>query len=120
VVSEGPIRYDAVLNRIFERCPMYSENKKSRPAFAIFCRTLCQGVIPTWRDEKGYPVTYVSEREAQLEIVDATIELLEQFIAGERDYADTLMMDDFVLPVEVWPDGSISTEAGDWFGPIEP
>jgi hypothetical protein len=41
---------------------------------------------------------------------------LRQFIAGERDFADALSTEDFILPVEVWPDGTIETEDGRRFG----
>lgn len=85
-------------------------------AYAIFINTVCEGLVPAWHDEKGLPVTYATEREAQLEIVDDLQERLRQFIVGERDFEDTITIEDFVLPVDVWPDGRISIEDGSVFG----
>ncbi|MCX6953570.1 MAG: hypothetical protein NTV51_15575 [Verrucomicrobia bacterium] len=87
-----------------------------RAAFAIFEDTLCQGMMPTWRDEAGFIVTYATEREAQIEIAEMLIVHLDQFIAGERDFDDARTTGDFILPVKVWPDGTIETEGGRRFG----
>lgn len=72
--------------------------------------------MPTWHDETGYPVVYVTELEAQREIAKHHLTLIEQFLAGERDYDDAMTAEDFILPVDVWPDGSISIEDGRIFG----
>jgi len=98
---------------------MYSTNKKSRPAFAIFQETICEGVIPAWRDERGLPVTYDSEKEAQREIAELLIGQLNDFLAGNREFDDAIATSDFILPVDVWPDGTISTESGLLFGRTE-
>lgn len=83
-----------------------------RPAFAIFITTICEGTMLAWYDENGWPVTYQSEREAQLEIVDDLLERLRQFEVGERDFYDAVCIEEFILPVDVWPDGSIVIEDG--------
>lgn len=87
-----------------------------RSAYAIFTRTICEGLAPAWYDEKNLPVVYATEFEAQREIADDLMEHLRQFLAGEREFEDAVSIDDFVLPVDVWPDGSISTEEGIVFG----
>ena len=97
---------------------MYHTNRKCRPAFAIFTHTVCEGIVPAWHDERGLPVVYETKREAQKEIAEMLIEHLEEFIAGEREFDDALTTEDFILPVEVWPDGGISTETGFRFGQI--
>jgi hypothetical protein len=61
-------------------------------------------------------VVYATELEAQREIADDLIEHLQQFLDGERAFDDAISVDDFILPVDVWPDGSISTEDGSTFG----
>jgi hypothetical protein len=99
---------------------MYHATKKCRPAFAIFTQTICQGIVPAWRDERGFPVLYESEKEAQKEVAEMIIEHLQQFIADEREFEDAITTEDFILPVDVWPDGTISTEDGHRFGPSEP
>ena len=87
-----------------------------RSAYSIFIPTICQGTIPAWHDETGYPVIYVTELEAQREIAEDCIERLRQFLANERDFEDAMTVEDFILPVDVWPDGSISIEDGRVFG----
>ncbi|MBL9201167.1 MAG: hypothetical protein JNL39_11700 [Opitutaceae bacterium] len=97
----------------------YAAPKNSRPAFAIFTETVCDGQVPAWRDKNGLPVSYPTEREAQIEIAETLIEHLHQFIAGEREFADALISGDFILPVHVLPDGTIQTEDGRRFGAQE-
>lgn len=95
---------------------MYSTNLKTRPAFTVFCQTVCEGLTPAWRNEDGWPVTYDTEREAQAEIAELLIGQLQDFLAGGREFDDALTTLDFILPVDVWPDGSIATESGASFG----
>mgnify|MGYP001552053244 CR=1 FL=1 len=99
---------------------MYSARKESRPAFAIFTETICEGLIPAWHDERGYPVTYLSEKEAQREIAEMLVGQLQDFLDGNREFEDAIVTSDFILPVDLWPDGCISTEDGRSFKPIEP
>lgn len=87
-----------------------------RPAYAIFTQTLCEGLVPAWHDESNLPVIYATELEAQREIADDLMEQLRQFLAGSREFDDAISTEDFVLPVKVWPDGSISTKDGRTFG----
>ena len=61
---------------------MYSANKRTRSAFAIFQNTLCEGIGPTWREDNGFPVIYSTEREAQIEIAEMLIGQLRQFVIG--------------------------------------
>ena len=88
----------------------------TRSAYAIFITTLCQGTVPLWYDDKNLPITYATQREAQIEIAEDLAERLRQFLAGERDFDDAITIEEFILPVDVWPDGSISTEVGTIFG----
>lgn len=96
--------------------PMYHAKRNTRFAFAIFQQTICDGTVPTWRDDEGFPITYSTEHEARCEVAEMLIEQLKQFIAGEREFEDALSTGDFILPVEVWPDGTIQTENGLRFG----
>lgn len=89
---------------------------KTRHAFAIFEDTLCQGLMPTWRDENGIIITYPTEREAQIEIAEMLMEQLRRFVAGERGFDDARTTGDFILPVRVHTDGTIETERGRRFG----
>lgn len=95
---------------------MLDARQPTRSAYAIFTQTICEGLVPAWYDENNLPVIYDTEAEAQLEIVDTLMEQLRQFQNGEREFDDAIAIDDFILPVDVWPDGSISTEDGCTFG----
>lgn len=87
-----------------------------RAAYAIFTESVCEGVVPAWYDEYNLPVVYGTELEAQREIAADLIEHLQQFLTGDREFDDAISINDFILPVDVWPDGSISTEDGITFG----
>jgi hypothetical protein len=95
---------------------MLPAQQPTRSAYAIFTRTICEGLVPAWYDESNLPVVYATELEAQREIADDLMEHLQQFLDGEREFDDAVSTDDFILPVDVWPDGSISTEDGSIFG----
>ncbi|MES2694202.1 MAG: hypothetical protein V4773_12075 [Verrucomicrobiota bacterium] len=95
---------------------MYPTRQNGRAAFAIFTETVCEGLIPAWHDEKGVPIAYPTEREAEIEIAEMLIEHLEQFIAGERDFDDASISSDFILPVTVLPNGTLCTADGRLFG----
>jgi len=95
---------------------MLAARQPTRSAYAIFTQTICEGLVPAWYDENNFPVIYATELEAQREIADDLMEHLQQFVAGERDFEGAIITDDFILPVDVWPDGSISIEDGSTFG----
>ena len=91
----------------------------NEPAFCIFIDTVCEGRIPAWHDEKGLPVVYSTIEAAQREIADDVIEKLRQFLDGQRDFDDAMTVEDYILPVDVFPDGSILDEDGNVFGKQE-
>lgn len=86
--------------------------------YAIFCPTVFQGTMPACY-EGDYPVVFVTEVEAQCEIADNQLTRIQQFLDGERDFDDAITTDEFVLPVEIWPNGSISIEGGRIYGKQE-
>jgi len=86
--------------------------------FAIFCPTVCQGTVPACYEDE-YPVVFATELEAQREIADNQLIRIQQFLDGERDFDDAIATDEFVLPVVVWPDRSISIEGGRRYGKQE-
>ena len=88
----------------------------TKSAFCIFIDTVCDGRVPAWHDEKSMPVVYPTLEAAQREIADDVMEKLQQFLDGNRDFDDALTVEDYILPVEVLPDGSIVDEDGHCFG----
>lgn len=89
---------------------------ESKSGFSIYIDTICDGAPPVKLDEKGYPVIYETLLEAQRVIAESTTERLQQFLSGERDFEDAMTVDRYIVPVDVWPDGLISDEAGNVFG----
>jgi len=65
------------------------------------------------------PVVYPSIEAAQREIADDVMGKLQEFLDGQRDFDDALTIEDYILPVDVLPDGSILDEDGNCFGKKE-
>lgn len=91
-------------------------SETGRPAFAIFTETLCEGLIPAWHDENGFPISYATKREAEIEIAEMMIEHLREFLAGERDFDNASICSDSVLHVFVLPNSTLYTADGRFFG----
>jgi hypothetical protein len=95
-------------------------NEKSSPivrkGFCIYIDTFCQGPVPVVSDENGY-VVFITELEAQREIVDNLITHLQQFLDGDRDFEDAITVEEYVVPVTVNAGGIITDENGNHFGP---
>lgn len=85
-------------------------------AFCIFIDTVCEGRIPAWHDENLMPVVSPTIEAAQRVIADDVMDHLREFLDGERDFDDAMTVDDYILPVDVLPDGSILDEDGNRFG----
>jgi hypothetical protein len=89
---------------------------KLRTGFCIFINTFCQGPVPVVSDDDGY-VVFETELEAQKEIVDSQMILLQQFLDGEREFEDAIETEEYVVTVTVQPDGKIVDEHGRCFNP---
>lgn len=85
--------------------------------YCIYINTFCQGPVPVVSDGEGKYVVFNSEQEAQREIVDGLKIRLQQFLDGEREYEDAVTVDEYIVPVTVHPDGTITDEDGRCFGP---
>lgn len=85
-----------------------------RTGFCIYINTFCEGAVPTVSDENGY-IVFETELEAQHEIVDNLMTRLRQFLEGERDFEDAITVEEYVVPVTVHPDGTITDEDGRCF-----
>ena len=88
----------------------------NQPAYCIFIDTVCEGRIPAWHDENLMPIVYPTLEAAQREIADDVMEKLRQFVEGQRDFEDAMTVEDYILPVDVLPDGSILDEDDNCFG----
>ena len=83
--------------------------------FCIYINTVFQGPVPTVFDENDKLCIFATEAEAQREIVESAIIRLEQFLNGERDFDDAITVEEYVVEVDVLPDGSIVDADGNHF-----
>ncbi len=67
-------------------------------------------------NSQGKPFVYSTEEEAQRAIAEYTIERLRQFLAGEWGFDDAMTAEEYVIGVDVQPDGSVCDESGQCFG----
>ena len=88
----------------------------NRLGFCIYITTVCEESIPAVRDGDGKPCVFKTEVEAQREIADFVMIRLQEFIAGHRDFEDAMTVEEYVVPVDVYPDGSIVDADGNCFG----
>jgi hypothetical protein len=95
------------------------DDKIGKQCFCIFLDTICEGRIPAWHDEKGFPVVYSTLEAAQREIADDVMEHLRQFLEGKREFEDAMEVEDYILPVIVLPNGSVRDADGNCFGKKE-
>ena len=94
---------------------MSSESKQPVSGFCIYINTFFQGPVPAVFDEHDKLCIFTTEAEAQREIVENTVIRLEQFLSGERDFDDAIAVEEYVVEVEVLPDGSIKDADGNHF-----
>jgi hypothetical protein len=88
----------------------------SESAFCIYITTVCEGSVPSVRDGDGKPCVFKTEVEAQREIAGFVMTRLQEFIDGEdRDFEDAMTVEEYVVPVDVYPDGSIVDAEGNCF-----
>jgi hypothetical protein len=91
-------------------------NESIRSGYCIYIDTYFQGPVPAVSDGEGMYVVFETEAAAQREIVDHVITRLQQFLDGEREFEDAITVEEYVVPVSVHPDGTITDEAGNIFG----
>ena len=95
----------------------------NRRGFCIFINTFFQGPVPSvkesWpNDDANGPeriCVFSTELEAQHEIVDLMMFRLQEFLDGERDFDDVVTLEEYVVEVDVCPDGTIIDADGNKF-----
>ena len=80
------------------------------PVHCLCCNTLCQGEIILGACYT--PDIYLTEREAQLEIIDLIKTQIAEFEEGHRDFEETLETDWYVMPGDYDPDTKTVTLEG--------
>lgn len=95
----------------------------NRHGYCIFINTVFQGPVPSVRgnspdDSANAPeriCVFPSELDAQREIADAMMIRLQEFIDGERDFDDAMTVEEYVVEVDVCPDGTVVDADGNRF-----
>jgi hypothetical protein len=85
--------------------------------FCIFINTFREGPVPVVSDENGY-IVFATEVEAQREIVDNQMQRLQQFLQGERDFDDAIEVEEYIVPVTVNSDNTITDDDGRTFSRV--
>lgn len=84
----------------------------NRRGYCIYIDTFFEGSVPSVMespaDADGERVCiFGTERDAQLEIIDYLETRLQEFKDGEREFDDAIAVQEYVVEVEVLPDGKI-------------
>lgn len=93
-----------------------SSEAPATAGFCIYVDTIVDGPVPLWRMDTGYPFVHPTRDAAEREIAEDAIERLQQFLEGERDFEDAMTVEEYVVAVDVLPDGSVTDEEGNCFG----
>lgn len=91
-------------------------NETTKTGFCIYVDTICQGPIPVERDDEGNFYVHPTRKAAEREIVEDIMERLRQYLEGEREFDDDITVEEYVVPVSVAPNGTITDEDGRTFG----
>jgi hypothetical protein len=91
-------------------------SEESKRGFCIFINTLSEGSVPSVRNGDGFPCVFENELAAQREIADCLLSRLNEFFDGMRDFEDAITVEEYVVDVDVLPDGSVIDESGYCFG----
>jgi len=84
--------------------------------YCIYINTLLEGEVPSVRDGEDKPWVFATRVEAEREIADNTITRLQEFMDGERDFEDAMTVEEYIVEVDVLPDGSVIDADGNHFG----
>lgn len=95
----------------------------NRRGYCIFINTVFEGALPSVRGispDEGVNARdgmwiFRTELEAQREIADGMMTRLQEFLDGERDFEDAITVEEYVVEVDVCPDGSVLDRDGNCF-----
>jgi len=79
----------------------------STEKFCIFINTVYSGPAPSVRDEAGGAFLFETRSEAEREIIDTLLTRVQEFLDGEREFNDAITVEEYVVEVEVAPNGSV-------------
>lgn len=88
----------------------------NKDGFCIYTDTIREGPQPAERDSRGRPVVYRTADEARRALVVAIIRRLQEFLRGDRNFEDAMKVVEYIVEVDVLPDGSVIDADGNHFG----
>lgn len=93
-------------------CGVSDDKNIVQSGFGIFINTVFEGEVPLYRDEEGKPYFFETSKEAEVEIIDVLMMRLKECLDGEREFDDAITVEEYILPVDRLPDGSLRDEWG--------
>ena len=95
---------------------MDSQNSRPQRAYGVFVDQSPHPIRPAAYDHRGYPVVHATEVAAKTAIIRHALQRHLAFFDGSMSFEEAVSIDEYYVPVNVHPDGSVSTEAGLTFG----
>jgi hypothetical protein len=84
--------------------------------YCIYIDTLLDGPVPAERTDIGNPFIYPTHEAAERQIAEDMVCRINEFLNGERDFEDAMTVEEYVMEVDVQPDGSTVDAEGNHFG----
>jgi hypothetical protein len=78
-----------------------------RDGFCIYTHTF-KAPSEAILDPNGRPVVFHTSREAEVEIVKKAMARMQDFLNEEREFEDAMYVDEYVVPVTLHDDGTIT------------
>ena len=95
--------------------PEREDEPESQIAYCIYISTVVDGPVPSVRNGEGYQFVFPTRDVAEREIAENALDRLQEYLDGERDFDDAITVEEYVVDVMVYPDGSVSDEDGNFF-----
>ena len=95
------------LKNIADAVSLMVSPAKAKTGFCLYVTSLAEGKVPIEFDGDNKPVIYPSLFEAQKAIAEYAIDRLEEFRERQRDFDDAFTVEEYVVEVEVRPDGGV-------------
>jgi len=84
--------------------------------YCIYIDTLLDGPVPAERTATGNPFIYPTREAAERQIAEDVVHRIHEFLSGERDFEDAMTVEEYVMEVDVQPDGTTVDADGNYFG----
>lgn len=86
--------------------------------FCIYINTLFQGPVPVVNGSDYRYIVYSTADAAQRDIVSHAITRLEEFLSGEREFEDAIVVEEYAVKETVCGNGLVTDGMGNTFRAI--